>query len=85
MGARGREGGMGPLACNGGLSSEGRPQAVFQTLCRLGITQHPLFPGPGILVTGKGYPDVATRQLVATLSDNLPDRYACIVSAPREV
>ncbi|KZT11080.1 DNA topoisomerase IV, alpha subunit [Laetiporus sulphureus 93-53] len=30
-------------------------------------------PGHGIIITGKGYPDVATRQLVKTLSDNLPD------------
>ncbi|EMD37482.1 hypothetical protein CERSUDRAFT_49779 [Gelatoporia subvermispora B] len=47
-------------------------EAVFQTLCRLNITAHPLLPGPGLLITGKGYPDVATRQLVKTLSDNLP-------------
>ncbi|KAH8083802.1 Spo11/DNA topoisomerase VI subunit A [Cristinia sonorae] len=28
--------------------------------------------GQGIIITGKGYPDVATRQLVCTLADNLP-------------
>ncbi|KAF9501661.1 DNA topoisomerase IV, alpha subunit [Pleurotus eryngii] len=48
-------------------------QAVFQTLCRLRVTDHPDFPGRGLLITGKGYPDIATRQLVKTLSDNLPD------------
>ncbi|KAH9949634.1 DNA topoisomerase IV alpha subunit [Amylocystis lapponica] len=49
-------------------------EAVFQTLCRLRLTTHPSLPGPGILITGKGYPDVATRQLVKTLADNLPAR-----------
>ncbi|KAH7927510.1 DNA topoisomerase IV, alpha subunit [Leucogyrophana mollusca] len=48
--------------------------AVFQTLCRLQLACHPSLPGPGIIITGKGYPDVATRQLVKTLSDNLPLR-----------
>lgn len=47
-------------------------EAVFQTLCRLDIADHPELPGPGLLITGKGYPDVATRQLVSTLSENLP-------------
>ncbi|KAI0030772.1 Spo11/DNA topoisomerase VI subunit A [Vararia minispora EC-137] len=46
--------------------------AVFQTLCRLHITDHPSFPAAGVMITGKGYPDIATRQLVATLSRNLP-------------
>ncbi|EGO00168.1 hypothetical protein SERLA73DRAFT_107163 [Serpula lacrymans var. lacrymans S7.3] len=46
--------------------------AVFQTLCRLQFASHPSLPGPGIIITGKGYPDVATRQLVKTFSDNLP-------------
>ncbi|KAI0779848.1 DNA topoisomerase IV alpha subunit [Fomes fomentarius] len=47
-------------------------EAVFQTLCRLRFATHEDLPGPGLIVTGKGYPDVATRQLVKTLSDNLP-------------
>ncbi|EKM54341.1 uncharacterized protein PHACADRAFT_96783, partial [Phanerochaete carnosa HHB-10118-sp] len=47
-------------------------EAVFQTLCRLNLAEHSRLPGPGLLITGKGYPDVATRQLVRTLSDNLP-------------
>ncbi|KAJ7594564.1 DNA topoisomerase IV alpha subunit [Mycena floridula] len=46
--------------------------AVFQTLCRLGITSHPSLPGPGLIITGKGYPDIATRHLVKMLSDCLP-------------
>ncbi|KAI1796465.1 topoisomerase acting in meiosis [Ganoderma leucocontextum] len=47
-------------------------EAVFQTLCKLRLAAHQAFPGSGLIVTGKGYPDVATRQLVKTLSDNLP-------------
>ncbi|ETW81048.1 hypothetical protein HETIRDRAFT_319856, partial [Heterobasidion irregulare TC 32-1] len=47
-------------------------EAVFQTLCRLRFTKHQSLPGPGLIITGKGYPDLATRQLVKTLSDNLP-------------
>ncbi|KAF8552513.1 DNA topoisomerase IV, alpha subunit [Imleria badia] len=48
-------------------------EAVFQTLRRLQFTRYPGLPGCGLIVTGKGYPDIATRQLVKTLSDNLPD------------
>ncbi|KAJ7680599.1 Spo11/DNA topoisomerase VI subunit A, partial [Mycena polygramma] len=48
--------------------------AVFQTLCHLRFASHPRLPGRGIIITGKGYPDVATRQLVATLSACLPRR-----------
>lgn len=47
-------------------------EAIFQTLCRLNFTKHPALPGPGLIVTGKGYPDVATRRLVKMLSDKLP-------------
>ncbi|KAI0645380.1 DNA topoisomerase IV alpha subunit [Trametes meyenii] len=47
-------------------------EAVFQTLCRLRLTTHAGLPGKGLVITGKGYPDVATRQLVRTLSTNLP-------------
>ncbi|KAJ3889229.1 Spo11/DNA topoisomerase VI subunit A [Lentinula edodes] len=46
--------------------------AVFQTLCHLNASNHPLLPGKGILITGKGYPDMATRHLVKTLCDALP-------------
>ncbi|KAJ7079077.1 Spo11/DNA topoisomerase VI subunit A [Mycena belliarum] len=48
--------------------------AVFQTLCRLRLVDRPALRGRGIMITGKGYPDVATRQLVATLAANLPRR-----------
>ncbi|ESK97304.1 hypothetical protein Moror_17735 [Moniliophthora roreri MCA 2997] len=46
--------------------------AVFQTLAHCEITSLPEFPGKGLLITGKGYPDVSTRHLVKTLSDCLP-------------
>ncbi|KAF6763217.1 Spo11/DNA topoisomerase VI subunit A [Ephemerocybe angulata] len=49
-------------------------EAVFQTLCRLGVADHPSMPGRGIIITGKGYPDVATRHLVKSLADALPKR-----------
>ncbi|CAA7260586.1 unnamed protein product [Cyclocybe aegerita] len=47
-------------------------EAVFQTLCRLRTSQHELMPGRGIVITGKGYPDVATRHLVKSLANALP-------------
>ncbi|KAF8232202.1 DNA topoisomerase IV, alpha subunit [Tricholoma matsutake] len=47
-------------------------EAVFQTLCRLRLTTSPSLPGHGLIITGKGYPDIATRHLVKTLSDALP-------------
>ncbi|KAK9897958.1 DNA topoisomerase IV, alpha subunit [Cystobasidium minutum MCA 4210] len=46
-------------------------EAVFQTLCSWGFTNDAIL-GKSILVTGKGYPDVATRELVKALSDQLP-------------
>ncbi|KAI0371147.1 DNA topoisomerase IV, alpha subunit [Pilatotrama ljubarskyi] len=48
-------------------------EAVFQTLCRLRLGTCHSLPGRGLVITGKGYPDVATRQLVQTLSANLPE------------
>ncbi|KAI0769325.1 topoisomerase acting in meiosis [Trametes elegans] len=53
--------------------------AVFQTLCRLRLGTHSSLPGQGLLITGKGYPDVATRQLVKTLSENLHSRIPVMV------
>ncbi|TEB37278.1 DNA topoisomerase IV, alpha subunit [Coprinellus micaceus] len=43
-------------------------EAVFQTLCRLGITNHEMMP---VYAQGKGYPDVATRHLIKSLADGL--------------
>ncbi|THH16589.1 hypothetical protein EW146_g4075 [Bondarzewia mesenterica] len=50
-------------------------EAVFQTLCRLRLTKNIPLLGLGVMITGKGYPDLATRQLVKTLSDNLPQTH----------
>ncbi|KAI0305516.1 Spo11/DNA topoisomerase VI subunit A [Multifurca ochricompacta] len=48
-------------------------EAVFQTLRQLGFVRHPFSqPGTGIMITGKGYPDLATRQFAKKLSDSLP-------------
>ncbi|KAF9522650.1 Spo11/DNA topoisomerase VI subunit A [Crepidotus variabilis] len=47
-------------------------EAVFQTLCQLQLCRHENMPGPGLIITGKGYPDVATRHLLKSLGDALP-------------
>ncbi|KAF8604722.1 DNA topoisomerase IV, alpha subunit [Ceratobasidium sp. AG-I] len=47
-------------------------EAVFQTLRQLGFTSKYGDTGPGIIITGKGYPDLATRQLVSIFSADLP-------------
>ncbi|KAF9010696.1 Spo11/DNA topoisomerase VI subunit A [Cyathus striatus] len=47
-------------------------EAVFQTLIQMKVVDHPLMPGRGLLITGKGYPDIATRHLVKSLTDALP-------------
>lgn len=40
-------------------------------LCHLSIGNHPAIPGRGLLITGKGYPDMATRYLVNYLANIL--------------
>jgi len=47
-------------------------QAVFQTLSTGGVVDGNDEIGKGVLITGKGYPDVATRELVKRLADDLP-------------
>ncbi|GLB45082.1 putative DNA topoisomerase IV alpha subunit [Lyophyllum shimeji] len=58
-------------------------EAVFQTLCRLKFACHASLPGCGLIITGKGYPDIATRHLVKTLADGLPSSIPilCMVDA----
>lgn len=46
-------------------------QAVFTTLTEAKMAGDADL-GNGILLTGKGYPDVATRELLKRLSDNMP-------------
>ncbi|KEP54636.1 putative topoisomerase acting in meiosis protein [Rhizoctonia solani 123E] len=58
-------------------------EAIFQTLCTLGFASVHTLIGKGIIVTGKGYPDLATRQLVSVFSNELPERIPilCLVDA----
>ncbi|GAA5829203.1 hypothetical protein JCM5353_007685 [Sporobolomyces roseus] len=46
--------------------------AVLQTLSTGGVVDGDDEIGKGVLITGKGYPDVATRELVKRLADDLP-------------
>jgi meiotic recombination protein SPO11 len=55
-------------------------QAIFHTLAQVGFARNNAFNKPGIIITGKGYPDVATRQLVNKLCNGLPERYYFIAS-----
>ncbi|KAI5480789.1 meiotic recombination protein SPO11 [Pseudohyphozyma bogoriensis] len=56
-------------------------EAVFQNLCAstfLDSSKH----GRGIIITGKGYPDLATREFVKLLSTSLPDTpIMCLVDS----
>jgi meiotic recombination protein SPO11 len=56
-------------------------QAIFQTLAQVGFARNNAFNQTGIVITGKGYPDVATRQLVNKLCNGLPERYQSIASS----
>ncbi|EXJ91992.1 hypothetical protein A1O3_00542 [Capronia epimyces CBS 606.96] len=44
-------------------------EATFKALVERGFHQHPVV-GPGLLVTAKGYPDLATRYFLRFLLDN---------------
>ncbi|GAA5888179.1 hypothetical protein JCM5296_000220 [Sporobolomyces johnsonii] len=46
-------------------------EAVFRTLVSAGLTTNEEL-GDGVVLTGKGYPDLATRELVKRLADDLP-------------
>ncbi|WVQ77440.1 hypothetical protein IAR50_007126 [Cryptococcus sp. DSM 104548] len=46
--------------------------AVFQSLLSAGLLEDQRL-GPGVLITGKGFPDLSTRQLVRLLADTFPD------------
>ncbi|KAG8714216.1 endodeoxyribonuclease [Ceratobasidium sp. 423] len=47
-------------------------EAIFQILCALGFASVHKSIGRGVIVTGKGYPDLATRQLVSIFNE-LPE------------
>jgi len=53
-------------------------EAVFQSMCREGIANHTSLPGPGIIITGRGYPDISTRELVHNLSEGVPNSIPCL-------
>ncbi|KAF8629161.1 hypothetical protein AX17_005746 [Amanita inopinata Kibby_2008] len=46
-------------------------EAVFDALCRLRLVKHPALSGRGFLITGKGYPDLATRYFLKFLANTL--------------
>ncbi|KAL7421510.1 endodeoxyribonuclease [Cryptotrichosporon argae] len=46
--------------------------AVFTPLCGSGLFTDPLL-GAGVLITGKGYPDLATLQLTRAIADTFPN------------
>ncbi|CCA67136.1 related to Spo11-Coprinopsis cinerea [Serendipita indica DSM 11827] len=48
-------------------------EAIFQTLCQAEFTRINALRKPGIILTGKGYPDIASRQLLHKLSSGLPE------------
>lgn len=54
------------------LTSRGAPQAVFHSLCSPDFLAHELLPH-GLLLTGKGYPDLSTRELIRRLADEHPE------------
>ncbi|KZO93393.1 DNA topoisomerase IV, alpha subunit, partial [Calocera viscosa TUFC12733] len=47
-------------------------EAVFQTLLAKSFAEHQFSNGRGLLITGKGYPDLATRNLFKKLASDLP-------------
>ncbi|ODN77011.1 hypothetical protein L202_05558 [Cryptococcus amylolentus CBS 6039] len=46
--------------------------AVFQSLLSAGLLEDERL-GPGVIITGKGFPDLSTRQLARRLVDTMPD------------
>ncbi|KAF8311290.1 DNA topoisomerase IV, alpha subunit [Clavulina sp. PMI_390] len=48
-------------------------EAIFQTLCDSGLAQSALLSRQGLIITGKGQPDLATRKLLCFLDSELPD------------
>ncbi|OWZ69979.1 hypothetical protein AYX14_04626 [Cryptococcus neoformans] len=57
--------------------------AIFQSLCGAGILQNERI-GHGVLVTGKGFPDLATRQILRLIADTFPcvKMYALVDADP---
>ncbi|WVO14768.1 hypothetical protein L204_102406 [Cryptococcus depauperatus] len=57
--------------------------AVFQSLCNATILKEPDL-GSGVLVTGKGFPDLATRQILYLIANSFPkaSMYALVDADP---
>lgn len=57
--------------------------AIFQSLCGAGILQDERI-GHGVLITGKGFPDLATRQILRLIADTFPcvKMYALVDADP---
>lgn len=61
--------------CHYGLSCHAElPGAGLLITVRIVLLPSVMLALTGMFSQGKGYPDIATRHLVKTLSDNLPDR-----------
>ncbi|KAL8281123.1 hypothetical protein RQP46_006481 [Phenoliferia psychrophenolica] len=57
-------------------------EAVFQSLCAPAFLQDTMGSLHGVLLTGKGYPDLSTRELIKRLSDDYPSvPILCLVDA----
>nr|ODN90288.1 hypothetical protein L204_05892 [Cryptococcus depauperatus CBS 7855] len=72
------------------LETPGNPEgikwvlvAVFQSLCNATILKEPDL-GSGVLVTGKGFPDLATRQILYLIANSFPkaSMYALVDADP---
>ena len=48
-------------------------EAIFRSLATANFHNNEVI-GHSVLITGKGYPDVASRELVHTLSSHLPEQ-----------
>ncbi|WVF71723.1 hypothetical protein IAT40_006531 [Kwoniella sp. CBS 6097] len=57
--------------------------AVFQTLCSARLLEDDRL-GQGVMVTGKGFPDLATRQMLRLIADTFPNArmYALVDADP---
>ncbi|WRT66114.1 uncharacterized protein IL334_003067 [Kwoniella shivajii] len=60
--------------------------AVFQTLCSAKLLEDTRL-GPGVMITGKGFPDLATRQLVHLIAESYPfaKMYALVDADPHGI
>ncbi|KAF8344323.1 Spo11/DNA topoisomerase VI subunit A [Cantharellus anzutake] len=60
-------------------------EAIFQTLCHSAFADNSLLGKKGVIITGKGQPDIATRGLVHLLSQELPLRIPILLLVDADV